>query len=528
MPTLQQRLYEGIDPYLGNPTAKRDLRVQLRGNRAVILFTVYLVVFTGFLMLFYSNNIESNGSTVNLARAQSQLQGFYYFTLAMLGIAITLIATAMGAFSIVVEKQRRSLDLVFSAPTTPRQYLIGKLLSSYRYVWLLLMLSLPFCAVSVSLGGVTWGELFITAILFSVYGLVCVAFGMLFSTMLTKSLPTLVWSYLSIIGFISFSSFITVSLGPRTGSSFANPFAPTPFAFFQIAREAYPIFGVQIPAFLITVFVQFILIGFLSLVSAVQLAPSDQAAIRKLRIAGLVLTSILGIALSNVLGNAVSSTTAAFGASIVSVQSTPMYFSRAFSPLIIVLGLAIVPPLSGFTHLQLRRHRPDQLWKPKELLNGTTGGNAPFLALTFLVAFVSTIFGSRIYFSNASLSQSFANIVGWHLAYFALAGSLWFFAFAIGIFVSGRTLDLQRAKTTSLLALIFLLAGPVTLAALTTPEEIKSGGGLWPICPIAAYFCDKEFVVGFCIGHTVFFMIIGYVLLSISKSKLKPQWEKKS
>ena len=140
--------------YIGNATATRDMRVQLRGGRAAIFFTLYLVVMTVVLLLIYSGSLGEDGQ-YNLAMAQGRLQDFYNQTLLLLAVVISLVAPSMGAFAIVSEKQRRSLDLVFSAPTEPKYYLVGKLISSFRYVWLVLVLSLPFCAVSVTLGGTT-------------------------------------------------------------------------------------------------------------------------------------------------------------------------------------------------------------------------------------------------------------------------------------------------------------------------------------------------------------------------------------
>ncbi|OWU66257.1 MAG: hypothetical protein CBB60_000430, partial [Armatimonadetes bacterium Cent15-Ar3] len=178
--------------YFGNATATRDQRVQLRGSKAVVLFTLYLIIMALVLYIAYDSAIGY--SSRSLATAQSNLQGFYWATIACLGVVVTIVAPAVGAFAIVTERQRRSLDLVFSAPVEPKFYLVGKLISAYRYVWLLLILALPFCAVSVTLGGTTWIQLFITFLLFSFYGLICVAFGLLLSSMSSRPIPALCWT----------------------------------------------------------------------------------------------------------------------------------------------------------------------------------------------------------------------------------------------------------------------------------------------------------------------------------------------
>ncbi|MEI8280876.1 MAG: hypothetical protein WCG75_00585, partial [Armatimonadota bacterium] len=85
--------------YFGNATATRDMRIQLRGSRAAILFTIYMVVMTVVLLWIYNQSLGSDGQ-YSLATAQSRLQEFYYFTLGMLATVITLVAPSMGAFAI--------------------------------------------------------------------------------------------------------------------------------------------------------------------------------------------------------------------------------------------------------------------------------------------------------------------------------------------------------------------------------------------------------------------------------------------
>ncbi|MEI7986451.1 MAG: hypothetical protein WCI55_12565, partial [Armatimonadota bacterium] len=59
--------------YVGNATATRDMRVQLRGSRAVVLFTIYLVVMTFVLLMIYDNSLGSAYGQTSLATAQSRL-----------------------------------------------------------------------------------------------------------------------------------------------------------------------------------------------------------------------------------------------------------------------------------------------------------------------------------------------------------------------------------------------------------------------------------------------------------------------
>src|SRR5436853_6142561 len=107
-----------IGVYLDNPTARRDYRAQLRGNRAIILWTIYLFLLIGIGMLNYLDS--AGGQTMSVVEAQSRLQQFYQIVMAILGAMVAVVAPALAATTIVVERERHSLDLILSAPVRPK------------------------------------------------------------------------------------------------------------------------------------------------------------------------------------------------------------------------------------------------------------------------------------------------------------------------------------------------------------------------------------------------------------------------
>ena len=244
-----------------------------------------MVVMTVVLLYIYNQSLGADGQ-YSLATAQSRLQEFYYDTLGMLAVVITLVAPSMGAFAIVSEKQRRSLDLVFSAPTEPKYYLVGKLISSYRYVWLLLVLSLPFCAVSVTLGGTTWSQLFITFFLYSMYGLVCVSFGLLMSTLCNKVLPAIIWTYAALACYLIATFALTAASSASSYGSFlksVNPiFSLNPVCYSFVADQTWPVFGHEVPTWILSTFMHLLVVKFIVLAAGSLLAPGNSKEIRGL------------------------------------------------------------------------------------------------------------------------------------------------------------------------------------------------------------------------------------------------------
>src|SRR5689334_12664726 len=110
-----------VGVYFDNPTARRDYRAQLRGNRAVILWTLYLILLIGIGMLNY---LDSAGADrMSVVEAQSKLQQFYQVVMGILGAMVAVVAPALAATTIVIERERHSLDLIFSAPVKPKTLL---------------------------------------------------------------------------------------------------------------------------------------------------------------------------------------------------------------------------------------------------------------------------------------------------------------------------------------------------------------------------------------------------------------------
>ena len=164
--------------YLGNAVSVRDFRVGLRGNRSALLLVLYLFLLIAVSLLVY----DSSTSNVTLSQAQQNLRGFYAAIMGMVAFSACSIATATGATAIVMEVQRRQLELVTMTAAPPRYLLVGKLVSSFRYTWMVLILSLPVTASCVVLGGATWTSVVLSYVLISFFALLCAAIGLAVST----------------------------------------------------------------------------------------------------------------------------------------------------------------------------------------------------------------------------------------------------------------------------------------------------------------------------------------------------------
>lgn len=493
-----------------------------------------MVVMTIVLLYIYNQSLGADGQ-YSLATAQSRLQEFYYDTLGMLAAVITLVAPSMGAFAIVSEKQRRSLDLVFSAPTEPKYYLVGKLISSYRYVWLLLVLSLPFCAVSVTLGGTTWSQLFITFFLYSMYGLVCVSFGLLMSTLCSKVLPAIIWTYAALACYLIATFALTAASSASSYGSFlksVNPiFSLNPICYSFAADQTWPVFGHDVPTWILTTIMHLLVVKFIVLAAGSLLAPGNSKEIRGLRIhalayiAPLVLLSAASLAPVFASYSSLNSARANFG-TLTADQVLQVYHGRSLFGILFLLGILVVPYLASFGYNDLRRHRPDGFFNFRELFSGRPSGHLPFLLLLLLTTVVAYGIGGSLSSLGTTLgpvfsprgtptSEKYNPFSPYFLMYVALIIAIWLIAFLVGWYASSRRPILSKGRTISLFFFVLALILPTALFSIVTPEDTRSATGLWALSPIAGVTCDI-FAVRITGFHSVIYGCIAVLLLLVT------------
>src|SRR5688500_14766550 len=201
---------ENARVYIGNATAKRDYRAQLRGTRAIWLWAAYLLILIFIAGVTYSG-IVNDAVPQPVAELQFQLQTFYETMMRFLGLMVVLIAPALTATAIVSERQMKSLDLVFTSPMTLKHLLVGKMISSYRYVWMLLILALPVTAVSVVMGGATWMDVLAAYVLLSSCALIVTSIGLLMSAVCATLVSAVLWTYLLVGAYAGLTSFFAAS-----------------------------------------------------------------------------------------------------------------------------------------------------------------------------------------------------------------------------------------------------------------------------------------------------------------------------
>ncbi|MBI3923193.1 MAG: ABC transporter permease subunit, partial [Armatimonadetes bacterium] len=178
-----------------NPIIERELKVRVRFARAFWLQGAYLFLLTAIVTAAYQGIVARNPLS-NPAELQQRLQGFYWMLLYSLITLVVLIAPALTAGALSFEKERRTLDLLLASPLRPSAILSGKLIASFAFVLLLLILSMPIVTVCVLLGGATLGDVLATYVMIAFDVLHLSAFALYCSACNRSSGTATFWAYL--------------------------------------------------------------------------------------------------------------------------------------------------------------------------------------------------------------------------------------------------------------------------------------------------------------------------------------------
>ena len=450
-------LKENRGVYLGNASSMRDYRVQLRGSRSVLLFGAYLLCLITIALLVYSNAV-SNGTSVSVVEAQSSLQTFYATVIGLLGGMICLVTPALSATSILTERQRKSLDLVFSAPVSPKYYLVGKMLSSYRYIWMLLVLSLPVTAACVVLGGASWTDVLVAYGLLSVQGVIFSSVALLISAAAVKPVSAIVSCYGAVAG-ISIFTLITagsIVYRPFMGSAtYEMPFyvALCPFVVARSAPSYTVLFGVHVSNVFFAIVVALLISRLCLLAAGAILRPYGGTEVQSLRLNGLLYyLGLFGF----------------LGYSAAEVSSSGTYPVQALGQMMAFASfilLFIAPNLAAFGYDSERRFWPSGAFDMRQTLSGRPGGALSYLLLICGGGCLSYLLGAAV--NAGSTIKLTADIA----AYILFVVGLWVLIFSTGRYASSLTLLAKTARSAAAVAFMLLVMLPPALLNSLVPDE---------------------------------------------------------
>lgn len=192
-----------------NPVAIKELRSRMRGRRAFVVLTIYLIGMSGFISLVYLAYASSASGPFGPDPRQA---GKVVFTavLANQVILVTFIGPSFTAGAISGEKERQTYDLLRTTLLTANAFVKGKLISALSYVVLLILASIPLQSIAFMLGGVAPVELFLSQLLVLVASVTFALYGLFASSLMRSTLAASVTTFAGTL-------FLTVGLPTLVG-----------------------------------------------------------------------------------------------------------------------------------------------------------------------------------------------------------------------------------------------------------------------------------------------------------------------
>jgi len=171
-----------------NPIIGKELKSLLRSRRAFVLALVYVLVLSAVVLTM----CPTEGATPDVGGRSRQIFAAIVVTqMAML----LLFAPPLAATAITTEKDARTYESLYCTHLSAADIVFGKIAGALGYMLILVVLSLPVAGMSLALGGVGRGELFLAYAILVAAGLLFALVGVAVSALARRSFSALVATY---------------------------------------------------------------------------------------------------------------------------------------------------------------------------------------------------------------------------------------------------------------------------------------------------------------------------------------------
>lgn len=176
-----------------NPVYKRETMVRSRSLRMPLI----IFAFNGVLAVAALLNMYQ---TVAQVRVSSTIQyssflDLYAFVATLEFLLLMFIMPALTSGSISGERERQTLELLFTTKMSPRDIVFGKLISAVEQLLVLVISSLPVVLLTFVYGSVDFKDLALLLVCFVIVAFFAGGIGILFSSLLRRSTFSNVCTY---------------------------------------------------------------------------------------------------------------------------------------------------------------------------------------------------------------------------------------------------------------------------------------------------------------------------------------------
>lgn len=242
-PRSRLRLLEHV---FQNPVAMKELRSRMRGRRAFVVLTVYLLLMSGFITVLYGLYSSASAQPYGPDARQAGKTVFG----AVLAIQVMLVVFIGPSFTVGAisgEKERQTYNLLRTTLLSAHSLVAGKLVSALSYVLLLILAAVPLQSIAFLLGGISLVELVVAGLLILVSAVTFALLGLFFSSLMRSTLAASVTTFASALLFTLGIPAVVLVMLPLVAGAFNN-WTPAPILEVFLAYGGLALASTNLPA----------------------------------------------------------------------------------------------------------------------------------------------------------------------------------------------------------------------------------------------------------------------------------------
>jgi ABC-type transport system involved in multi-copper enzyme maturation permease subunit len=206
----------------------KELRGRMRGKRAFVILTIYLLLVAGFAWMIESlaERTYSGGFGSSFSAASEIGRQLFLAIIFLLTLVTLILAPASTAGAISLEREKQTLDLLVTTPISSLAIVLGKLLSALSWILLLLLASIPIVALVFTFGGVGPDDVVRAYVVLLATAICYGAIGLFVSALVRRTQAATVINLVVVIALTAGTAFLFVFWIAMAGNSGFLPDQP--------------------------------------------------------------------------------------------------------------------------------------------------------------------------------------------------------------------------------------------------------------------------------------------------------------
>ena len=187
----------------------KELRGRMRGGRAFLIVTVYLMLLALFAygILRYETSLAERAASAGglvgwsggAALSARVGQAIFAGLLALETLLVLVLAPAFTSGALSMEREKQTLDLLVTTPLSSLALVLGKLVSALAYVFLLILASIPLASIVFTFGGVGPEDIVRAYLLLFALAFGLGAIGLFISALVRRTQLATVLTYVTVL-----------------------------------------------------------------------------------------------------------------------------------------------------------------------------------------------------------------------------------------------------------------------------------------------------------------------------------------